>query len=122
MKTNKTKASDSAAAILHGECGILAAKIPADATAIQPKDNVLILADSETTGNHHVLDVIPGVEVLEYGSENQKKRFIRNSVPAQVRCVHADRHDTLEIPAGEWELTIAQEFDYFAMSKRNVRD
>jgi hypothetical protein len=39
-----------------------------------------------------------------------------------VRCVHADRHDALTVPPGEWELVIAQEFDYFEMSKRNVRD
>jgi hypothetical protein len=112
---NKEKASS---AILHGECGIIQAKIPADATAVKVENNCLIIADSETTGNHHVLDVMPGIEVLE----KDTKRFVRNSVPAKVRCVHADRHDTLTVPPGEWELVIAQEFDYFEMSKRNVRD
>lgn len=109
---------NTSAAILHGECGILQCQIPADATAVKLANNCLVLADSETTGNHHVLDVIPGVEVLE----KDNKRFIRNSVPAKVRCVHTDRHDALTVPAGEWELVIAQEFDYFEMSKRNVRD
>lgn len=105
-------------AILHGECGIIQADIPSDATPVKVENNCLIIADSETTGNHHVLDVIPGVEVLK----KDNKRFVRNTVPAEVRCVIAERHDTLTVPPGEWELVIAQEFDYFEMSKRNVRD
>jgi hypothetical protein len=112
------KKEKASSAILHGECGIIQSKIPSDATSVKVENNCLIIADSETTGNHHVLDVIPGVEVLE----KDTKRFVRNSVPAKVRCVHADRHDTLTVPPGEWELVIAQEFDYFEMSKRNVRD
>jgi hypothetical protein len=117
IMANKTKVSPYRA-ILHGECGIIQSSIPAGAKPITVEDNCLIIADSETTGNHHVLDVAPGIEVLQ----KETKRFIRNSVPASVRCVHADRHDTLTIPPGEWELTIAQEFDYFKMSKSNVRD
>jgi hypothetical protein len=118
-KATKSKVNSNAArAILHGECGIVQSPIPEDATAVKIKDNCLILADSETTGNHHVLDVLPGVEVLE----KEGKRFMRNSVPAQVRCLHSDRHDALVVPPGEWEFIIAQEFDYFEMSKRNVRD
>jgi hypothetical protein len=117
-KKSKAKTQDKSAAVLHGECGIIQSKIPADAKVVEVKNNVLIIADSESTGNHHVLDVVPGVEVLE----KDNKRFVRNSVPADVRCIHQDRHDTLTIPAGEWELVIAQEFDYFEMSKRNVRD
>jgi hypothetical protein len=112
------KKEKASSAILHGECGIIQSQIPADATAVKVENNCLIIADSETTGNHHVLDVIPGIEVLE----KDNKRFVRNSVPAKVRCVHADRHDALTVPPGEWELVIAQEFDYFEMSKRNVRD
>jgi len=115
MKKATTK-KDSA--ILHGECCIISTKIPADATPVNVKDKVLILADSETTGNHHVLDMVPGIEVLE----KDKKRFIRNSTPAQVHCIHADCHDALALPPGAWELSIAPEFDYFEMAKRNVRD
>ena len=72
-------------AILHGECGIIQADIPSDATPVKVENNCLIIADSETTGNHHVLDVIPGVEVLK----KDNKRFVRNTVPAEVRCVIA---------------------------------
>lgn len=118
MSKSKIATPSAARAILHGECGIIQSTIPADATSLEVKNNCLILADSETTGNHHVLDVVPGVAVLE----KEGKRFIRNSVPANVRCVHTDRHDALTVPPGEWELVIAQEFDYFEMSKRNVRD
>lgn len=114
----KTSSSSKSAAILHGECGIIQTKIPADAELDMPKSNCLIIADSETTGNHHVMDIKPGIEVLKKGNQ----RFVRNTVPANVRCVVADRHDTLTVPPGEWEFVIAQEFDYFEMSKRNVRD
>lgn len=111
--------SPKSAAILHGECGIIQTKIPADAEPLDtPPNNCLIIADSETTGNHHVMDIEPGIEILKKGNQ----RFVRNSVSANVRCVVADRHDTLTVPPGEWELVIAQEFDYFEMSKRNVRD
>lgn len=110
--------SSKSSAILHGECAIIQTKIPADAEMDTPKTGVLIIADSETTGNHHVMDMVPGIEILKKGNQ----RFVRNSVPANVRCVVADRHDTLTVPPGEWEFVIAQEFDYFEMSKRNVRD
>lgn len=114
-----TPSSSKSAAILHGECGIIQTEIPADAEVIDmSQDKCLIIADSETTGNHHVMDISPGIEVLKKNNQ----RFVRNSVPASVRCVVADRHDTLTVPPGEWEITVAQEFDYFEMSKRNVRD
>lgn len=112
------KASSKPSAILHGECAIISTKIPADAELDTSNGKCLVIADSETTGNHHVMDLEPGIAVLKQGN----KRFVRNTVPAEVRCVVADRHDTLTVPPGEWELVIAQEFDYFEMSKRNVRD
>lgn len=112
------KASFKSSAILHGECAIIRTEIPADAELDTSNGKCLVIADSETTGNHHVMDLEPGIAVLKQGN----KRFVRNTVPAAVRCVVADRHDTLTVPPGEWELVIAQEFDYFEMSKRNVRD
>lgn len=115
MKTNKTKAK----AVLHGECLIFEAKIPQDAVKENTKNSGYeIIADSETTGNHHVIDLEPGIEFFKKG----ETRFVKNSKPMNVRCLHADRHDTIQLPAGEYQIGYQQEFDYFEMAKRNVRD
>jgi hypothetical protein len=48
--------------------------------------------------------------------------FMSNTVPTQIRCLVADRHTEIEIPAGEYSFTFQQEYDYFTESLRNVRD
>lgn len=119
MKTNSNKPK----AYLHGECIIKQSRIPKNAAKenLSQKDQVsgfTIIADSETTGNHHVVDLQDGIEFYNLDGV----RYMRNSVPAKVRCVLADRHSTVELPAGEYQFGYSQEFDYFEMAKRNVRD
>jgi len=105
--------------ILHGECIIFQSQIPQNAVKEEPKGNFLIIAPSEVTGNHHVIDVPEsGIEFFTH----ENKRFMKNSIPANVRCLVADRHSDVQVPAGEWEVGIQQEFDYFAMRSRNVAD
>jgi hypothetical protein len=106
-------------AVLHGECIIYKSTIPTDAV-VENHDNksFTIVAESEVTGNHHVIDIKPGVQFLNSGT----RRFMKNSVPTDIRCVIAERHSNITIPAGEWEVGIQQEFDYFAMAKKNVAD
>lgn len=122
MKTKtktKTKTKAKAKGILHGECIIFQSEIPSDAISENHKNNVVIVAPSEVTGNHHVIDrPETGVEFFKSGN----RRFMKNSVPTNVRCVIAERHSAIEIPPGNWEIGIQQEFDYFAMRKQNVAD
>lgn len=107
-------------AILHGECIIKAqAVIPEGAKRKEIKDNFVVVAPSETTGNHHVVDVHPGVEFFD-GPDNTL--FMKNSKSTQVRCIHADRHDAIEIPAGTYEFGSQKEYDYFEQVLRNVAD
>jgi hypothetical protein len=109
---------DKPEVILHGECMVFHAEIPDDAQPITVAGDHLVVADSETTGNHHVVDFRPGVEFLE----KEGRRFMRNSVPTNIRCVHAARHDAITLEPGCWEFGTQQEYDPFAENMRNVRD
>lgn len=104
--------------IIHGECFVFAADIPADAKPINVDGAYLIVADSETTGNHHVVDRKEGVQFFE----KEGRRFMRSSKPTQIRCVHANRHDAITIEPGTYEFGTQQEYDPFAENMRNVRD
>jgi len=103
---------------LHGECLIKEAKIPADAVLEEHNELRVIIAESEVTGNHHVIDRKAGVEFLK----TEGKRFMRNSVPTQVSCVISERHTAIDIPPGEWEIGAQQEYDYITQMKQNVAD
>ena len=104
--------------ILHGEAMITQIKsLPKNAKQVHV-DGDLIIADSETTGNHHVVEQPEGVEFYELDGI----RYMKNSSPTNVKCVMEDRHSTVEIPAGTWEFGIQQEYDYFEDSHRAVRD
>jgi hypothetical protein len=104
--------------ILHGEAMITESELPAGATKLTVKEKQLIIADSETTGNHHVVENVEGCEFYELDGV----RYMKNSEPTSVKCVHENRHDTLEIPAGTWEFDSQQEYDYFSQSHQAVRD
>ena len=104
--------------ILHGECMVFQSEIPSDAKPMTVGGPHLVVADSETTGNHHVVDCGPGVLMLEH----EGRRFMRNSEPTTIRCIRADRHDAIEIPPGDYEFGTQQEWDPFAENLRNVRD
>jgi hypothetical protein len=105
--------------ILHGEAMIFQSEIPADAVEIQASNNQYhIIADSETTGNHHVIDAKAGVKFFKKGNT----MYMKNTKPTQVRCVIANRHDAITIEAGTYEFGIQLEWDHFAQNLRNVRD
>jgi hypothetical protein len=117
MKNNNDKNKQTC--VLHGEAMLFPAELPSNAVEIKPTNNDLhIIADSETTGNHHVVDIVAGTKVYRSGD----RTFIRNSKPTQVRCVHANRHDAITMPPAVWEVGIQQEYDHFAQNMRAVRD
>jgi len=105
--------------ILHGEAMLFPSKLPADAVEIKPtNDQFHIIADSETTGNHHVVDMVKGTKVYRSGN----RTFIANTKPTQVRCVHANRHSAIAMPPSIYEVGIQQEYDHFAQNLRSVQD
>lgn len=114
------KNSNQNTVILHGEAMIFPSAIPQDAKPIKPSNGAFhIIADSETTGNHHVIDAVDGVEFFQ---TDDGKMFMRNSKPTRVRCVLADRHSPIEIEPGNYEFSVQLEYDHFAQNLINVRD
>lgn len=104
--------------IVHGECFVFQSEIPTGAKPLKVDGPYLIVADSETTGNHHVVDAIPGVSFFEH----EGKRYMNSSVPTKIRCLHENRHDAITLDPGVYEFGTQQEYDPFAANMRNVRD
>jgi hypothetical protein len=99
----------------HGELNITKCKeVPSGARV--HKDYKL--ADSETTGNHHMLEKKEGVALYE----KDGVLYVKNDVPCDVYCVVKERHDNITLEPGIWEVDRAKEFDYLRMEKRNVAD
>ena len=104
--------------ILHGEAMVFESEIPIEAAPLGVVGDYLIVADSETTGNHHVVDKAHGVTFYQAG----QRRFMRVATSAKIRCLHEKRHDAVEIPPGSYEFGTQQEYDPFTANMRNVRD
>lgn len=105
--------------ILHGEAMIFQSKLPSTASQIKPSNKQYhIIADSETTGNHHVIDNIPGTTFYRAGDT----MYMENTAKTNVRCVLADRHDTIAIEPGTWEFGIQKEYCHLTQQLTNVRD
>lgn len=104
--------------ILHGECMVFASKLPSNLKKMEKK-LFIIVAPSETTGNHHVVDVVDGVDFYENESGTL---FMESSVDTTIRCVMAERHDAITIPAGTYEFGSQVEYDPFTARLQKVRD
>lgn len=104
---------------LHGEVLIkeFDGAIPSDAKLISPINGQYKLADSETTGNHHLLVAEPGMEVYE----KEGMFYISFDKEGTVKCVDSKRHDTIKIP-GRSTSGFQKEYDYISEEVRNVRD
>jgi len=104
---------------LHGECIIKEIEnLPENLSKRNDKESIMI-AESETVGNEHRIKVKEGVEFFE---DENGILYMKNSVPTEVYCLHTERHDTIEIPEGIWEIDKAVEYDYTMQMERVVRD
>lgn len=104
---------------LHGECIIKEVEsLPESLKQRDDKDSIMI-AESETIGNEHRIKVKEGVEFFE---DEKGTLYMRNTAPTEVYCLHAERHDTIEIPEGIWEIDKAVEYDYLTHHVLEVRD
>lgn len=77
------------------------------------------LADSETTGNHHLLEAKEGVELFE---DSKGVLWLKNDVHCNVFCAIKERHDSITLEPGIWEIDRAQEHDYLTGMTRKVSD
>ena len=105
--------------ILHGECVVFPSAVPVGAKKKNVKGEYVIVADSETSGNHHVVDVVDEAEFFE---DENGTLFMSSSKDTQIRCLHAERHSEIKLPAGTYEFGSQQEYDPFAALTRRVRD
>lgn len=103
----------------HGEVAIISGGLrPKTAKKLEPKDNHYILANSETTGNHHVLEAIDGVDVYEQDGV----LYLHVEDEARVSCVLKERHDTQILPAGDYIVKRKLEYDHLTNTPRVVAD
>lgn len=77
------------------------------------------LADSETTGNHHLLEAKDGIELFE---DSNGVLWLKNEQPVDVYCAIKERHDNKTLTPGVWEIDKAQEHDYLTGMTRKVSD
>lgn len=77
------------------------------------------LADSEQSGNHHLLEAKEGVELFE---DSNGVLWLKNEVPCDVFCAVKERHDTITLEPGIWEIDRALEYDHLNDVKRQVAD
>ena len=104
----------------HGEVAIMdKALMPKSAKKLVAKDSRYILANSETTGNHHVLVAKDGVDVYEAPDGTL---FVHVEEEAEVKCVLEERHDTQVLPAGDYIVRRKVEYDHLLHTKKVVAD
>lgn len=108
----------------HGEFNLFEVNdIPKDAKRVFPSKaqiakNGFIVAPSETTGNHHCLEIKETVELYE----KDGVLYMRNTEPTNLFCVDESRHDTIEVPPSIWKGKPSKEVDHLLKLKRNVAD
>lgn len=107
--------------IIHGEVMVFkASKIPAAAKRIAPSNGEYhIVADSEVTGNHHIVNSYDGVEFF---MDDKGTTFMKNSKPTQISCLINTRHTAIDLQPGCYEFGIQEEYDHYAEYSRKVRD
>lgn len=105
--------------IIHGEAQLNKINnLPKGTKRVRTNGDFQIIAESETSGNHHVVDIHDGVEFYE----KDGTLYLKNDVETKVRCVVADRHDSITLEPGVWEIDFQQEYDYMTEETRRVAD
>lgn len=105
--------------LTHGEVILMKVKkLPEGLKKVKAKKGSYLLADSETSGNFHLLEEKAGVELYE----KDGVLYCKNEVPVDVFCAHKDRHDNITLEPGVWEIDLAQEYDHLNDMTRKVAD
>ncbi len=109
----------------HGEALFLEVdELPKDAKKVIPNGSMLaagglIVANSETSGNHHVVELKEGVEFFE----RDGVLYMKNTQPTKAYCsLDRTRHPEIELEPKIWKIKIQKEFDLLERVRRNVAD
>ena len=106
--------------ICHGEVCIFKTnkEIPTGAKKLKGTGKGYIIAPSETSGNNHMLEEKDGVELYE----KDGIIYLKAEFDVDVFCVLKERHDTITLEPGIYEIEPAKEYDHLSNTKRNVAD
>ena len=74
-----------------------------------------IVQRGESTGHAHVIEDMTGVEIFS----NWRDRFLKAE---QAFTIRHEEHKPLTLPAGNYRIRIAREFDYLRQAARMVVD
>ena len=74
-----------------------------------------IVQRGESTGHAHVIEDMTGVEIFS----NWRDRFLKAE---QAFTIRHEEHKSLTLPAGNYRIRIAREFDYLKRAARMVVD
>ena len=109
----------------HGEVLFLEInELPEDVNKMIPNSSMLakgglIVGQSETSGNHHCVDLVEGIEFFE----RDGVLYMKNNNPTKAFCsLDSVRHPDVEIQPGVWKIKIQKEFDLLERVRRNVAD
>lgn len=105
-------------AMFHGECVISKVDKPKGLKKINTVGDSHIIADSETTGNHHKVALKEGCELYE----KDGVLYLENEVETEVFCVDQARHDTIKLEPGVWKIDRAKEYDFLTEEVKSVAD
>lgn len=103
--------------MFHGEATLkVIDKLPVGAKKL-PHNGDLIIAASETVGNHHRI-YCEEKEAVMY--ERDGVLYLKVETPVGVVC--ADKHDLAVLDPGIYEIGTQREWDYLEQMERNVAD
>ena len=106
-------------AYFHGEVVIKkVASLPKGGKKVRAVNGGYIIAESEQSGNHHLVVERDGIELYQVGDT----LYLHNEVEAEVKCVDEKRHDTEVLEPGVWKIDRANEHDFLADETRKVAD
>ncbi len=92
--------------------------LPKGGDVIKSGQDFIVVGESESEGNDHRVTLSEGTIVIE----KDNKIYVQNTQKEKIYCPKKNRHSPIELPPNTWEISIAQEYDYIKMEKRNVKD
>lgn len=107
---------------LHGEAILTAVKKLPDGAVKQKHTGDLIIAASETVGNHHRIYCTEEEAALYTLPTTERDGVLYLVVESPVGVVCADKHDTAVLEPGVYEVGKQREWDYLSQMERSVAD
>ena len=106
----------------HGECNFFKlTKLPENIKKIEVKENYLVVGESETHGNDHRIAVLDK-ENIEFFRDSFEKLYLKANIETKVYCPKEERHSSITIQPGIYEINKSMEVDPLTQRLRQVAD